>query len=197
MAILAITSFAALLAAGMLIEVATARTGALASPRRWLNHLFSLLWTYPAKAVRWHQRRREESYHASEPEGRSTLTKWAIRCHVLILIPAAAWFAAEALEAFAADHKPIAGLYFSPDQAWYLGAASGGIFAAMAPLVAYIALWMFVVLPYIAVSFAAGMIGRLLINATDGASGREQAPFAILGGLLGLAAAGGLPLLAG
>ncbi len=192
MFILAFTSFAVLVAAGFFLEIATANAQSANAPRRHLNRFFSALWAYPLRAVRWHNRRREESYQARQPVERSTLSKCAMRAHFLVLIPLAAYIGAEALEAFAAGHKPIVGLYLSPEQAWYLGIATGGIFAAVAPLVAYMVFWFIVILPYTIVSSAAGLLGRLLINATGGKSGRGQAPFAILGVVLGLVAAGTL-----
>lgn len=195
MVIMAIAAFAGLLAAGVLLDIVTAKTQSAVSLRHRLNRVFSAFWAYPARAVRWHHHRREQSYQAAQPGERSPLTKWAIRAHVLVLIPLGAYFGAQALEAFAADHKPIAGLYFSPDQAWYLGGATGGIFAAVAPLVAYVVVWTVVVLPYTAVSLAAGLLSRLLIKTTGGECGRDQAPFTILGVVLGLAAAGVLLML--
>lgn len=189
MAIAAITAFAALAAAGILLEVLAANTRTATAIRRQLNHVFRALWAYPGRLVRWHHKRREESYHPPKPGKRSSITKWAMRAHVAVLIPLAAYFGAGALEAFAADDKPIFGLYFTPEQAWYLGAVTGGVFAAVAPLIAYIVFWFTIVLPYTVVSIIVTWVGRFLVRATDGESGRDQAPFAILGGVLGSAVA--------
>ncbi len=192
MAIAAIMAFAALAAAGIVMEVVAANTRTATALRSQLNDIFLALWEHPGRIVRWHHERREESYHPPKPGKRSSMINWAIRGHVAILIPLAAYFGAGALEAFAADDKPIFGLYFTPEQAWYLGAATGGIFAAVAPLVAYIVFWFTIVLPYAVVSIIITGVGRFLVRATDGESGRDQAPFAVLGVVLGSVVAAGL-----
>lgn len=189
MVIAAITAFVVLLSTGVILEAYTARSGVAGGLRHRLTGVFSTLWQHPGRLVRWVQHRQEESYHPPRPGKRQSLAKWAIRLHIAVLIPLAAYFGAGALERLAEADKPIFGLYFSPLQAWYMGALTGAVTAAVAPLVAYIIFWFVIVLPYTLVSMTARRIGRILIEATDGESGRDQAPLAILGAVLGLACA--------
>ena len=189
MVITAAAAFVALLSAGVILEVYASRSGLAGGLRHQLASVFSTLWQHPGRLVRWVRDRQEESYHPPKPGERQALVKWAVRIHMAVLIPLAAYFSAEALERLAVADKPIFGLYFSPLQAWYMGALTGAVSAAVAPLVAYIVFWFIVVLPYTLVSMTTGRIGRVLVEATDGKSGRDQAPFAILGAILGLVCA--------
>ena len=197
MFILAIVTLAGLSAAGFLFEIHSARASTCAALRRRLNQVYSGLWSLPSRAVRWHHEHRERSYQPAGPSERSVLAVWSIRAHLIVVVPLASLVGASVFESLAEQHKPIAGLYLSPDQAWYFGALAGFLFGAIAPLVAYVVFWILVVLPFAVTSIAVGVVRRQLIEATDGATGRDQAPFAITGLVLGLLAGGVVLVLGG
>ena len=188
----AIATFAALLAAGVVVEIYTARTGMLLPARAGLNRVIGRVLARPAAMWSMFQDWHERSYHPTRNNEGSPVMKWVIRAHVLIVIPLATYLVAEQFEALAVATRPIAGIYMSPTEAWYFGAAGGFVTAALAPLVLYMGFWAFIGIPTAIVSFLARRIQRLIINTTDSASGLEQAPFAITGAALGLAAAGGM-----
>jgi len=188
----AIVSFAAFLAAGIITEIYTARAGKLVPVRSRLNRTIGTFFARPTAVWTMFQDWRERSYHTSRDGKGSPVMKWVIRAHVLIVIPAVTYLIAEEFEALAVATRPIAGIYMTPTEAWYFGAAAGFVTAALSPLLLYIGFWMLVGLPAAVITFVARRIQRLIINTTDGASGLEQAPFAIAGAVLGLAVAGGI-----
>ena len=186
----AIASFAAFLAAGVAIEIYSARTGVLDSARVRLSSTIDTVFAGPAAIWTLFQDWHERSYHPSRDREGSPVMKWLIRAHVFILVPLATYLIAEEFEALAVATRPIAGIYMSPTEAWYFGAAGGFVTAALSPLFLYIGFWVFIGLPATIISFLVRGIRRLIVHTTDGASGMEQAPFAIAGGILGLVVAG-------
>ena len=190
----AIATFAAFLAVGVIIEVYSARTGVLDRARARLNRIIGKFLAGPATAWTLFQDWHERSYHASRDTQGSPVMKWLIRAHVFVVIPLATYLIAEEFEALAVATRPIAGIYMSPTEAWYFGSAGGFVTAALSPLFLYIGFWALIGLPATIISFLVRGIRRLIINTTDGASGLEQAPFAITGAALGLALAGMIAL---
>lgn len=174
------------LAVGIGMEIYAARTGRFAGLRRNLERALALLTRYPARLVHWHRRRREKSYEADWPQDRSALGKWAIRAHIFLLIPVATYFAGEAMAALARDHKPIGGMYLTPSEAWYFGAFGGLVFSALAPLVAYMAFRLFIVVPFNVIEFANRFLARKLAPDTGEPAG---IPFVATAAIVGLAAA--------
>lgn len=188
----AIASFAALLAAGVITEIYTARTGQLETARARLNQFIGKVLAWPAALWSLFQDWHERSYHSSRDTQGSPVMKWLIRAHVFVVIPLATYLIAEEFEALAVATRPIAGIYMSPTEAWHFGAAGGFVTAALSPLFLYIGFWALIGLPATIISFLVRGIRRVIINTTDGASGTGQAPFAITGAALGLALAGGM-----
>lgn len=193
----ATATFLALLAAGIGVEIYSARTESLGALRHGLNQAITLVLNHPARAWTLFHDWRERSYHAPRHTDRPQSMTWAIRAHVFAFIPLVTYLGAKAFEALAVDTRPIAGVYMSPTEAWYFGAVAGFIMAALSPLLVYMAFWALIGLPVTAITIIARRIRRRIIDATDSAAGWDQAPFAITGAALGALAAGVLLVLGG
>ncbi len=183
----AIASLITLLCVGLSLEIYTARTNKLAATRSRLNAGIRWILSYPARIRRWFIERRERAYEVEAPTNRSAVAKWFYRTHIFVAIPLATWIAARAFESLAQDSRPIGSLYLSPEEAWYYGAFAGFAMAALAPLIAYIALFILVLLPVTVLGFAAKAVYRILPGVAAGGPTDDHAPFATLG-----AGAGGI-----
>ena len=181
-----------MLVAGVIIEIYSARTGILEPARARLNRVIGVFMARPASVWTMFQDWHERSYHQSRDSEGSPVMKWVIRAHLLIVIPLATYLIAEEFEALAVATRPIAGIYMSPTEAWYFGAAAGFVVAALSPLFLYMGFWALIGLPTAVISFLTRRVRHLIINTTDGASGHEQAPFAVAGAVLGLVMAGSM-----
>lgn len=186
----AIASFITLLCVGLSLEIYTARTNKLAATRSNLNAGVQWILSYPSRIRRWFIERRERAYEVEAPTNRSAVAKWFYRTHIFVAIPLATYVGARAFESLAQDSRPIAGMYLSPEEAWYYGAFTGFAMAALAPLIAYIALFILVLLPVSVLGFVAKGIYRILPGSAMGGPNDDYAPFATLGaGVGGLVAA--------
>lgn len=180
--------FAVTCLAGLGLELWTAGRADWAEPRARLNATIARLTAVPSKLWVWYAERRERNYQPHDPSSGSQRSTWVYRAHFFVLTPLAAYLCARWFENLAAGHRPIGGMYLSPDAAWYFGAVAGLVMAALAPLLAVIAFAVVIALPLAMLNFAAKGVLRLLQRLTGSEDTPTQAPFLATGVIVGVLA---------